>query len=356
MAQSQNTLTNNSMVDVILAVPQPYQWHKENLVRHKDHYSLTGRIGGARFVTWVQENFGARLYFHPFVSLETTDAATTTTRTQPTRTTRQIKYGVVSTDALISDLLRWDYLYLAGRMQKPIVSIDAPTYEGLTSDVQYRRDGIEEAQRSNLLAAVSTSLLLYGGDDGDHAQHKDELTASTELLPTSKLFGTIASLSYTGDFRMKTGAEDPNKVAKLVETPGMHDLWEQTYSESLQILHSEGLLSIVENAMEDGGGHTTNRGIKTRRYLEFHPNDVAIRRQLIQYLPPRLQHHSDLIVGSSSSDVKSIRNGSLLLRNELANIVAPAAKSQGMKGFFTAGAVKSWNYAMAKFSKGRFRK
>jgi len=72
---------------------------------------------------------------------------------------------------------------------------------------------------------------------------------------------------------------------------------------------------------------------------------------LVQNLPPRLRLHADQIVGAGD-DSDSIRQGSLLLRKELANIVAPAAKSQSVKGFFTAGVAKSWKYAMAKFAKG----
>ena len=185
-----------------------------------------------------------------------------------------------------------------------------------------RADEIEEAQRTNLLSAVSASLLLY----------------SSNTVPVSQLYNTIASLSYTGDFRMQTGAEDPNKVKKLVETPGMLDLWDNKYSDTLNNLQKLGLISV----------DSSSKG----KQLETHLTDIAIRKQLVQHLPSRLRRHSDSIVGSSSN----IGNqGSVVLRQELANIVSPAAKSQSIKGFFTAGVIKSWRYALAKFAKGRIK-
>ena len=307
----QQSTANRGMIDIIFAVDNPHTWHEHNLQKHSDHYSYMARVCGVNFITWLQTNFGAKIYFHPFVDINLIQSNKDTIQ-------RQIKYGVVSTDDLIQDLLNWDYLYLAGRMHKPIVSIDLKSNDALRQRND-RADEIEEAQRTNLLSAVSASLLL----------------CNSNTMPVSQLYNTIASLSYTGDFRMQTGAEDPNKVKKLVETPGMLDLWDAKYSDTLDKLHKVGLISV-------------SNGSKGKQ-LETNLSDVAIRKQLVQHLPSRLRKHSDSIAGSADN------KGSSILREELANIVSPAAKNQSIKGFFTAGVVKSWRYALAKFAKGRIK-
>lgn len=314
--------TDPGMIDIILAVDEPHVWHERNLQRHYHHYSPMARLGGARIITWVQTKFGARLFFHPFVNMNINHIQ------------RQLKYGVVSSDDLIRDLIHWDYLYLAGRMHKPIVSIELSlnSNEKITSK---RTNEIDYAQRTNLLSAVSASLLL-------HSSSYDEECNSS--ISTSKLYNTIAGLSYSGDIRMQIGAEDPNKVNKLVETQGMMERWDEKYLDTISHLQRVGLLSMVVN---NSSSISTN--------LETNLSDMSIRKQLVQNLPLRLRSHSDLIVGSIDKP-ESLLQGSLILCQELAKIVAPAARSQSIKGFFTAGMVKSWRYAMAKFSKGVLRK
>ena len=309
----QNSNSNSSMVDIIMSVSDPQQWHTENMLHHSNHYSALSRLGGPSFVTWLQTNFGARLYFHPYVDLDVDGSSST----------RQLKYGVVSTTDLLSDLRNWDYLYLAGRMHKPICSIRSKD-QIVTPE---NEEDIINAQKTNLLAAVSASLLIIGGQSS---------ITSPITMQTQKLYTTIASLSYTGDFRMQTGAEDPNKITKLVETPGMLDLWETKYTDTLDCLDELGLLNIGENS------------------IEFEPRDPLVRKQLMQHLPMRIRRYSDTIIGPDGQNC--LRKGSLALRSELANIVAPAARNQGLKGIITAGPLRSWKYAMAKFKKGRLTK
>ena len=87
--------TKPGMVDIILAVDDTYSWHKHNLQSNKNHYSGFARIGGSSFVYWMQ-NLGARLYFHPFVTVDLSPS--NDNKHQRTTTQREIKYGVISTD------------------------------------------------------------------------------------------------------------------------------------------------------------------------------------------------------------------------------------------------------------------
>ena len=63
------------------------------------------------------------------------------------RTLQEIKYGVVSTSALIRDLWTWDNLFMAGRLQKPVLVV--------------ANDSIfDDALTTNLDSALAAALLL----------------------------------------------------------------------------------------------------------------------------------------------------------------------------------------------------
>ena len=299
------------MIDLIMAVDDARSWHTANLSQNRHHYSSLAALGGPPFISWIQKGFGAMLYFHPFVPVSLQSEGSQTIH-------REIKYGIVSTDDLVQDLLDWRYLYLAGRMHKPVVPV-----KGLVSDGS---DEIEEAQAANLMAAVSAAMLL---------QNTNRENVPTDSMPMSELFRTIASLSYTGDPRMKAGAEDPNKVANLVKSAGMLRLWENKYAATFDELQKVGILSI-------------NRSADGTREVQFPHGDKSTRKQLVANLPVRLQDRTDEIASTST--------GSSFLRKEISNIVAPAARSQSMKGLLTAGPVKSWNYIAAKLLKGLLRR
>uniref|UniRef100_A0A7N0UL71 Phosphatidate cytidylyltransferase, mitochondrial n=1 Tax=Kalanchoe fedtschenkoi TaxID=63787 RepID=A0A7N0UL71_KALFE len=120
------------MVDYILGVSDPLQWHNENLKMNKDHYaSWMAHLGGAKLVTQVADKVGVGVHFHPFV----------------TYNGRLFKYGVVRMNDLVEDILQWKKFYLSGRLQKPVrVVVD--------------NLDINNLNYVNLQAAVSAALLL----------------------------------------------------------------------------------------------------------------------------------------------------------------------------------------------------
>ncbi|XP_017240790.1 uncharacterized protein LOC108213493 isoform X3 [Daucus carota subsp. sativus] len=99
-----NNNDKSSMIDYILGVSDPQQWHSENLQLNRDHYaSWLMRLGGARLVTGVADGIGVGVHFNPFI----------------TYGDKMYKYGVVRVDDLIQDILDWKTFYLSGRLQKP---------------------------------------------------------------------------------------------------------------------------------------------------------------------------------------------------------------------------------------------
>lgn len=158
------------MIDFMFGVTYTQHWHSLNLNQHRDHYSFLGSLGSG-IVSRVQDNYGAGVYFNPYITIDGT----------------LIKYGVVNLDTLARDLSTWDTLYLAGRLQKPV--------KILRDDARVRY-----ANQINLISAVRTALLMLG-------------PSFTER----ELYSAIAGISYMGDPRMSFNAENPNKVLNIVK-------------------------------------------------------------------------------------------------------------------------------------------
>ncbi|XP_031372873.1 phosphatidate cytidylyltransferase, mitochondrial isoform X2 [Punica granatum] len=101
----------SSMVDFILGVSDPLQWHSQ--------------------ITEIADGIGVGVHFNPFV----------------TWNDKMLKYGVVQMHDLIEDVLNWDRFYLSGRLQKPVhILVD--------------NLDIGHANSVNLRAAVSAALLF----------------------------------------------------------------------------------------------------------------------------------------------------------------------------------------------------
>ncbi|KAK4879312.1 hypothetical protein RN001_007458 [Aquatica leii] len=171
--QLNNTQTpaNSNMIDLVFCVDNAYEWHRSNLEVNRSHYSGF-RYLGHHTITNFQEHYGAKVYFNTLVPLD--DII--------------YKYGVISTKDLITDLLEWSDLYLAGRLHKPVEIIIPPTSSELQTALQL-----------NLQSAVHAALLIL-----------------PETFTEYQFYHTICNLSYAGDFRMFFG-ENKNKVDNIVK-------------------------------------------------------------------------------------------------------------------------------------------
>lgn len=161
----------NAMVDLIVCVDDELQFHGENLKLNPGDYSFM-RYFGRSFIANYQD-YAAGVYCNTLIPID--DTCT-------------IKYGVIRTSNLCDDLCHWTHLYVAGRLQKPIETLIAPTNPKILT-------GLEE----NLDMALRLALLLL-----------------PEKFSYFDLFHEIANISYYGDFRMVFG-EQPDKVRNIVE-------------------------------------------------------------------------------------------------------------------------------------------
>lgn len=170
-----------------------------------------------------------------------------------------VKYGVISVDALCKDLLDWETLYVSGRMHKPVSvlrlvarSSNALCYRcdlclhaqcshcaidclasqrfALTKVAMLQSDArVRLAQQVNLTSALRVALLLL-------PEHFDEV----------ELYTRIASISYTGDFRMSVpGGENADKVRNIVL--GQREEFRRLYA---GLMRSIGTLHVDE--IQDG--------------------------------------------------------------------------------------------------------
>ena len=309
------------MIDLILTVSDSSAFHRHMLERYPDHYSALARLCGPTFCTNLQrsERYGAGVYFNPLV-----DSPVTTSYTCSSNgCKRKIKYGIVQTEDLVHDLINWRWLYLAGRMQKPTVSVD----------------GLEEcerialAQKQNLDMALAASLLILGGRRGPDGSSPIQ---ASQKYPLTSLFEEIAGLSYAGDPRMDVGGEDPDKVSKLVRSDGQERRFYDLYKQSMESLQDVGILDVV--------------GTGSSRLVAIDLDDSATRRHLWKSLPQKVNKGTCYGVG-----IETRHSSAQHLSKCLVNIVRPAARRQSLKGLLTAGFVKSVQYASAKFAKGAFR-
>ncbi|NXS06700.1 TAM41 protein, partial [Neodrepanis coruscans] len=282
----------NNMLDFVFAVDDSVAWHMMNLLKNRSHYSFL-KFFGPKQITSIQR-YGAGIYYNTLVPCND----------------RMIKYGVISTDALIDDLFHWKTLYVAGRLQKPVKIL-----------TQNENSKLQAALVSNLKSAVTAAFLML-----------------PESFSEEDLYMQIAGLSYSGDFRMVIG-EDRSKVQNIVKPNIAH--FQKLYS------------SILQDCPQVVYKHHLGR---------LEASDLPNKGQFTQLmaLPKNLQQKITSLVNppGKNRDVEEILlqvahdpDCGFVVHQGISGIVRSSSIVQSAKTILTAGAKKSVTYSMKKLYK-----
>ncbi|XP_069907197.1 phosphatidate cytidylyltransferase, mitochondrial isoform X4 [Oryctolagus cuniculus] len=199
-----NSDQKNAMLDFVFTVDDPVAWHSKNLKKNRSHYSFL-KVLGPRIISSIQNNCGAGVYYNPLITCDG----------------RLIKYGVISTSVLVEDLLNWNNLYVAGRLQKPVKIV------AMSENVILR-----SALDKNLRSAATAAFLML-----------------PESFSEEDLFVEIAGLSYSdkspeGQFTqlMALPKTLQQQINRIMDPPGKNRDVEETL---LQVAHDPDCGDVV---------------------------------------------------------------------------------------------------------------
>lgn len=292
--KQKGNVSPKNMLDFVFVLENSHQWHRENLKLHLNHYSFVGRLGFNSVVS-LQDKFGAGMYYNTLVSMEG----------------KLIKYGTISRENFLLDLNNWQWLYLSGRLHKPVKILQ-----------RLNDDDVLSALKGNVNSAVTAALLSL-----------------PEYFTEEELFLSIAGLSFAGDFRMVVG-ENKNKVQNIVGSN----------IEPFRSLYRPVLLNSSQL-------HFNSSSCKYHQNLES-----SVTFSQLKALPRNLQQKVVKgLVGRETDPtlieealVKASRdrfNCSQLVRKGIASIVRSSSITQSVKGILTAGGHKTLMYSAQKITK-----
>ncbi|UJR35655.1 hypothetical protein I4U23_028405 [Adineta vaga] len=291
---------NQNQVDLILTVNNSFRFHEENLKLNPLHYSFLRHFGPST-ITRVQETKGARIYFNPYIKFNNDNNTL-------------YKYGIISRKHLIRDLLDWETLYVAGRLQKPVRVIHIDEND---QDLIY-------ALRTNLSSALHVALLLL-----------------PEEFTLKDLFLKITSLSYQGDFRMIIG-ENKNKISNIV-LPQI-DLFIEQYSNLIttdSYLHWNKIRTADTIVKQD----VTPTAI-FKRLLGLPKYVIYNIMESTKFKTRQYQDTEEVIRKLCVSTQRTEK-----IESAVRSIVKRSSLTQTCKGLVTAGFLRSTRYALEKLKK-----
>ena len=176
--------TAGKMVDTIFVVEKASSWHGENINRNPTDYAFLPKYVFPTHTTEkIQRNIGGSMWFNTLIECET-----------ERKERMMMKYGVISLEDLLEDCTKWTKLYVAGRLQKPVLVLDTPAHA-------HHQEAIEQAIQTNRQNALKAALAITGAG---------------EKVSIQRLLEEIVGLSYGGDVRVGL-AESPTKVVDITK-------------------------------------------------------------------------------------------------------------------------------------------
>lgn len=194
-------------IDLIVVVNNLKDWHSANINKNPKDYSLSAKL----FFKYAPRKWlraGGKITYMTYIPFNGS----------------KYKIGTIEKEDFLSDLIRWETFYMAGRMQKPILVVKAP--DEIQNAIEYNRNA----------GLLSTKLLLGSGE-----------------FDEEYFYTILAGLSYIGDTRMGI-AENPDKVLNIVK--GRFDFYQDIYGQNLQIRNGKVIITeenadILPNELKD---------------------------------------------------------------------------------------------------------
>lgn len=226
---------------------------------------------------------------------------------------------MIGVDQLEEDLLTWNHLFVAGRLQKPILKLDSNYFTNKTVD-------LEVARTMNLRAAVAAALVMM-------PQNFSELD----------LYYVISSLSYAGDIRLLLRAENPQKLANMIyNRPHAVHRFREHFKESLTEFESSGV--VQRSRKPSSFGSPIDVPI-----FKFEQNPGKKPDLVSQYFPNNMK---DQIYAHSKSAEDLAKN----THQYVFNTVRKSSSRQLVNNILMNNPLKSSKYAFAKLTKGLLKR
>ncbi|CAH8460682.1 unnamed protein product [Schistosoma turkestanicum] len=318
--------SSNSLIDLVIIVRNPVEWHLKNISENPSHYNSLFRNFAEKYQASSLNMFlsripGPKVYYNPFIEWS-----------DPLDNTKlSFKYGVVALDSLLTDLCNWSHLYLAGRLHKPVLWV--PIRSNLSSSQGYD-EKLHASQSKNLLASLSYAVLLN--------------YPTNFPLNEYDLFYAISSISYNGDWRMIIG-EDREKIRRLVSGESRLSEFRSLYTNTFNSLQQCGF-SLKPSSNSNLGNEL--------HWFKPSKNESENIFELLKNIPDHVCLLSaQEVCNDNPNDARTFLSSlshtdrNQRLQNSVSNIVRRSSLYQTGLGLISAGPKRSLRYAFAKLNK-----